>query len=157
MKHLNVLITTMVLTCFAFMPAGARAAADLEDLEVTMDIMDDISSVDSSIAMMEGPDGGNIARFEAQASGLNEDVERDVDINEDVSDRGEAGGDEFGDDDEEFEAHADDFGDDSDFDEDHDLDDEDDFEEEEGEDIDDDEYDDDDMGDDDDDLVDDDV
>ena len=154
MKYLNVLIATMVLTCFAFMPATVLAA-DLEDLKVTMDVMDDISSVDHTIALMAGPDGGNIAGFEAQASGSNEDVERDIDINEDVSDLGEAGGDEFGDDDEEFEAHADDFGDDSDFDEDHDLDGEADFEEDEGEDIDDDEYDDDDMDDMDDDSVDD--
>ena len=53
MKQLNVFIATLALTCFAFLPATANAA-NLDDLEVTMEVMEDIGSVGDTIAEMRG-------------------------------------------------------------------------------------------------------
>ena len=66
MKQLNVFMATLVLTCFAFLPATARAS-ELDDLEVTMDVMDDMSDVAESIALMEGPDDDFEEEFEDES------------------------------------------------------------------------------------------
>src|SRR5210317_1525234 len=57
MKHLNVFLATLVLTCFALLPAGAFAD-DLDDLEVTMDVLDDMSRLDDPVVEMRGPGEG---------------------------------------------------------------------------------------------------
>jgi hypothetical protein len=82
MKQLNVFLATLVLTGFAFLPA-TTLADELDDLEVTMDVMDDIADVDDAIALMEGPG--------------NDDIEDDMgddsldDDHEEESDHGEIG------------------------------------------------------------------
>ena len=58
MKHFNVFIATLILTGFAFLPATARADDDdWDDLDVTMEIVEDLGSVGDTIARMEGPRG----------------------------------------------------------------------------------------------------
>ena len=81
MKQLSIFIATLVLTCFAFVPAVARAD-DMDDLDVTMDVFDDIASIDGDIAMMEGPDDDEL-----------DDAEDDMDddLDDDSDDDGEYG------------------------------------------------------------------
>ena len=56
MKHFNVFVATLVLTCFAMVPAVAKADDDeLEDLDVTMQIVDDPEGIDDSGHEMRGP------------------------------------------------------------------------------------------------------
>ena len=52
MKHFNVFIAVLVLTCFAFMPAAVRADDDLDDLDVMMEVLDDDTDLDDDIAEM---------------------------------------------------------------------------------------------------------
>jgi hypothetical protein len=61
MKHLNVFIATLILTCFALLPTAVRAD-DLDDLEVTLEVIDDLASVDDTISQMRGPDDIDIRR-----------------------------------------------------------------------------------------------
>jgi hypothetical protein len=150
MKQFNVFVATLVLTCFAFLPTMAHAD-DLDGLDVTMEVMDDISDIGDTISEMRGPEDGD-----APLPGGDDVSDREGDESEeslygdfDGEESGE-GEDEFGDVEDEFEAPEDDFGHDDDFDE-SDLDEDDDFEDEEGEDVDDDEFDEDEFDDDDDD------
>lgn len=157
MKQLNVFVATLVLTCFAFLPATARAA-NLDDLEVTMEVMDNVADFDFAMAEMRGPEAlesdGDMGG-ESDDDGEDDHGEDEPDHDESVaglddeeSDHGEDGDAGFGDDEEELEEHIDDFEDDGDFDE-EDLDEEDEDIDDEGEDIDDDEIDEDDDDDDD--------
>ena len=54
MRHLNIFIAVLVLTCFAFAPAAVRAD-DFEDLEITMEVFDGDDDIDSMIEM-RGPE-----------------------------------------------------------------------------------------------------
>jgi hypothetical protein len=54
MKALNVFITVLVLTCFAILPLTAQADEDLDDLDVTMEVLDDETGLDDDIADMAG-------------------------------------------------------------------------------------------------------
>ena len=52
MKQLNIFIATLVLTVMAFAPAVARADEDMDDLEVTMEVLDDVEQLDGQFAEM---------------------------------------------------------------------------------------------------------
>ena len=122
---IKVFIATLVLTCFAYFPAPVFADG-LDDLDVTMEVLDDVAGIDDAILEMRGPegDGDDLGDDSGdESSGHEKDGE------------GDSGEDAFGEEQGEFEEHEDDFEDDDDFDE-EDLDEEDDFEEEEGEDVD---------------------
>ena len=54
MKVLDAFITVLVLTCFAFLPLTAQAGDDLDDLDVTMEVLDDEAGLDDNIADMAG-------------------------------------------------------------------------------------------------------
>ena len=54
MKALDVFTTVLVLTCFAFLPLAAQAGEDLDDLDVTMEVLDDETGLDDDIADMAG-------------------------------------------------------------------------------------------------------
>jgi hypothetical protein len=54
MKALNLFVTVLVLTCFAFPPLTALAEEDLDDLDVTMEVLDDETGLDNDIADMAG-------------------------------------------------------------------------------------------------------
>ena len=54
MKAQNVFITVLVLTCFAFLPLAAQAEEDLDDFDVTMEVLDDETGLDDDIADMAG-------------------------------------------------------------------------------------------------------
>jgi len=133
MGRINVFIATLVLTGFAVFPASVFAGG-LDDLAVTMEVMDDIAGIDDAISRMRGPESDDI------------DHDVDHDVNDDVEDEhgfDDASANDLDDavsENDEFENPEDDFENDEDFDED-DLDEDDDFEDEEGEDVDDDDFD----------------
>ena len=79
MKEFKLLIASMVLTCFALFPVASLAD---DDLDVTMEILDDLAQLEGVVLQMPGPDG---------------------------SDKGSAGGDDDGDDheDEDGDDHED--------------------------------------------------
>jgi len=58
MKQINIFAVSIVLTCFALLPAVAIADG-LDDLEVTMDVLDTESELDEVIAEMRGPEDGD--------------------------------------------------------------------------------------------------
>ena len=137
MRQLCAFAAILALTCFALTPNMARAD-DLDDLEVTMEVLDDTSGLDFEVSAMRGPEGSEdgsrdaLGEDEGDADdGFSEDEEPEEDFGED---------DGFSEDEEQDDFSADDeFSDD-------DLSEEGDFEE--GEDIDDDEPDDDSLDDD---------
>ncbi len=59
MKQINIFTASLALTCLAMFPAAALAG-DLDDLEVTMEVLDAESDLDGTIAEMRGPEDGNI-------------------------------------------------------------------------------------------------
>ena len=123
---IKVFIATLVLTCFAYFPAPVFADG-LDDLDVTMEVLDDVAGIDDAILEMRGPEG--------DGDDLGDDSGDDEASDHEEDREGDASEDDFGEEQGEFEEHEDDFEDDDDFDE-EDLDEEDDFEEEEGEDVD---------------------
>ena len=123
---IKVFIATLVLTCFAYFPAPVFADS-LDDLDVTMEVLDDVAGIDDAILEMRGPEG--------DGDDLGDDSGDDEASDHEEDREGDASEDDFGEEQGEFEEHEDDFEDDDDFDE-EDLDEEDDFEEEEGEDVD---------------------
>jgi hypothetical protein len=57
MKQLNVFIATLVITCFSMLPAIALADDhELDDLDVTMDVVDDLEGIDDIVNEMPGPE-----------------------------------------------------------------------------------------------------
>ena len=56
MKQFNVFLASLTLTGFAFLPAAAYAD-DLDDLEVTMEVIDSLDGVEDVFAEMPGPEG----------------------------------------------------------------------------------------------------
>ena len=54
MKALDVFTAVLVLACFAFLPLTAQAGDDLDDLDVTMEVLDDETGLDDDIADMAG-------------------------------------------------------------------------------------------------------
>lgn len=142
MKHVTVFFAITALTLVAFFPATARADDELEDLDVTMEVLDDLGDFDNRMSRMRGPD----------MAGVGEDDWEDAEVEEfddivDEDDSAEDEDDDFGDDemddemDDEFEGE-DDFEDDF---EDDDVEEHDDLDD--GDDVDDDSFDDDDEDD----------
>ena len=58
MKQLNVLLATLVLTSLSLLPAMTEAQ-ELEDLEVTMEVVDDDEGIIDVVAEMPGPMAGD--------------------------------------------------------------------------------------------------
>jgi len=104
MKQFNVFLTTLILTCFALLP-GIASAGDLDDLDVTMEVVDNIGDISDVVAEMDGPDDGHAS-----------DDESDADDYEDGA------GDDFASDDD-FDEENDDFAEEHDFEEGEDIDD----------------------------------
>lgn len=120
MKPLSVFLVILGLTCIAFFPAATCADETLEDLDVTMVVIDSPGDIDDLVSRMRGPDNGNVD---------------DDDWDDEEGDESEAG----------FDDNSDDGFSSDEIDEDGALEDEDDFED--GEDVDDDQFDDVDGGD----------
>jgi hypothetical protein len=55
MKQLKQILASMALTCFALFPAAA-SAADIDDLDVTMEVLDSIAGLDGQVMEMRGPE-----------------------------------------------------------------------------------------------------
>lgn len=127
MKQLNVLIATLLLTSLSLLPEITRAQ-DLEDLEVTMEVVDDIEGIADVTTEMPGPMPASGENSES-AFGESPDAESGEESEEQVAEE-----------DERFDRHEDEFVTDEDFtEEDESFDDEGNFEE--FEEIDDDAYD----------------
>ena len=53
MKHIRIFFASLVLTCFALSPAAALANDD--ELDVTMEVIDDLADIDGEVMRMRGP------------------------------------------------------------------------------------------------------
>ncbi len=130
MKHLNVFFVTLALTCLALFPATVRADDDLEDLDVTMVVLDDDTDLEDVIAEMRGPeveDSNDGAGHDGDHEGDESDdvIEDGGDVEDDVDDR-------HWEDEPEHDGESDDrFASDHGFEEEDDLDEEGDFEHDE--------------------------
>ena len=132
MKQANIFLAVTALTLMSFFPAVARAD-EMDDLEVTMEVLDDPSDLEFNMTRMRGPDDGDVDEGDWQDGGEDADDEYDDEADGRDDDESEDAGDlDDGDTDDEFE-HDDEL-------EEEEMEDEDDFED--GEDVDDDEYDD---------------
>jgi hypothetical protein len=60
MKQLNLFAALLALTCCAFFSAAVLADDALEDLDVTMIVVDDSSELESSISEMRGPNDDDV-------------------------------------------------------------------------------------------------
>ncbi|MGI9248231.1 MAG: hypothetical protein ACR2QI_04410, partial [Woeseiaceae bacterium] len=59
MKHVKIFSAVMALTLVAFFPATALAD-ELEDLDVTIFVLDDVDDLDDTISEMRGPDDDDV-------------------------------------------------------------------------------------------------
>ena len=55
MQHFNVFLVTLILTCFALLPTAANADG-MDDLEVTMEVVDNIGDISDVVSEMDGPE-----------------------------------------------------------------------------------------------------
>lgn len=110
MNKFRFLIANGVLTCVALLPAASLAE---EDLDVTMDVIDDLASVEGVILETRGPDGDDAGQeYEYDDEERDDDPGHDGEDERDLGDRSrEDGEDDFED------GDRDEFDDDSDFDE----------------------------------------
>lgn len=99
MKQLKLIIACVMLTCFALFPV--LATADVDDLDVTMEVMDNAEDVNNGIEMLgpESDDGQH--DFDETDSDEGRDEDRD-----DEDDRRDEDDDDF-DDDDDFESDED--------------------------------------------------
>ena len=112
MKNLRLFLASLALTCCGFFPAVAMAD-DMDELDVTMDVLDSVAGVDGNVLIMsgpegfvaEGPDGEDVGEFDDDGDRNNGD-ENEGEL------RSESGGES---DDERDEAEEDGFDDDGDF------------------------------------------
>lgn len=146
MKPFNVFLAVVVLALAAFLPAAARAD-EMDDLDVTMEVVDDVNDLEEKIAEMRGPD--DVVAKGGQEDGDDEPGGQDEPWHDGADDRseGESGeGPEDESEDEGDEGFDDDFEDEEEFENDEDeldeeeMEHEDDFED--GDDVDQDEFDD---------------
>ena len=98
MKQINIFTASLALTCLAMFPAAALAG-DLDDLEVTMEVLDYESDLDGTIAEMRGPDNDDIEFNDRDDEDAEERDEREDGgyVDDDVSDGndGDNGGGDF--------------------------------------------------------------
>ena len=76
MKQLNIFLATLVLTCFAFFPGVTLADDAMEDLDVTMIVVDDSGDLDDAISEMRGPDDDGVDEDEQREE--EEEEEREM-------------------------------------------------------------------------------
>ncbi len=54
MKQLKIFLAGVALSCFALFPAAAMA--DIDELDVTMEVLDSIADIDGQVIVMQGPE-----------------------------------------------------------------------------------------------------
>ena len=86
MKQLSILCAVMVLTLMAFWPAAARADEGLDDLDVTMIVLDDPSELDGAFAEMDGPDDDGVRKEDWEGGESGGDSDGDDDSSDDSED-----------------------------------------------------------------------
>jgi hypothetical protein len=57
MKNLRLFLASLALTCCGFFPAAAMAD-DMDELDVTMEVLDDVAGIDGNVMIMRGPESG---------------------------------------------------------------------------------------------------
>ena len=85
MKQLRVFFATILLTCFSFLPLSAFAD-DLDDLDVTMEVIDDMSRIKDIATQMRGPESDDDDGDDDDES---DDDDHDEDRERDESDDGD--------------------------------------------------------------------
>ena len=73
MKHVYIFLAIAALTLVAFFPTAVRAD-ELDDLDVTMEVLDDVADFDDAISEMRGPDDDDVDEDD-WADGEDEDEE----------------------------------------------------------------------------------
>ncbi|MCH8249328.1 MAG: hypothetical protein IH913_06965, partial [Proteobacteria bacterium] len=61
MKQLSIFMAVLALTFFAFFPAYAHADDTMEDLDITMVVVDDAGDLEGTISEMSGPDDHDVS------------------------------------------------------------------------------------------------
>ena len=56
MKNLRLFLASLALTCIGFFPAVATAD-DMDELDVTMEVLDSVAGIDGNVLIMSGPEG----------------------------------------------------------------------------------------------------
>ena len=93
MKHFRLFLATLGLTGLAFMPATALANG-LDDLDVTMDVMESMENIDEVIYAMPGPEGSDAVDSDHDGDDeLYEDGEEEGGPDHEASDEYESAGD----------------------------------------------------------------
>lgn len=85
MKQLKVFLAILALSCMAFFPAVARADGSLDDLDVTMEVLDDKIDLSIKLSEMRGPDFSGVEHeddAEDQGSDHGSDDEQDQEHDE---------------------------------------------------------------------------
>jgi hypothetical protein len=80
MKQFRLFFATLGLTCFALLPATSLADG-LEDLEVTMAVIESMDGIDVAISEMRGPESND---------DVNDDVGGDGEVGEDDHEEAES-------------------------------------------------------------------
>ena len=102
MKELKLMIASMVLTCFASFPVASLAD---DDLDVTMEILDNLAQIEGVVLQMTDPDDNDKGADGGGDEG--DDYEDDGAGDDDHEDRFEHDGEEDGDDHEDGFEHDD--------------------------------------------------
>ena len=100
MKELKLLIAGMVLTCIALFPVASLAD---DDLDVTMEILDNLAQIEGVVLQMPGPDDDD----KSGGGGEGDDYEDDGAGDDDHENGFEHDGEEDGDDHEDSFEHDD--------------------------------------------------
>lgn len=64
MKHVRIVLTSVVLSGIALFPAAAPA--DEDELEVTMEVLDSIADIDGDVIVMPGPEDDSEGRLDGE-------------------------------------------------------------------------------------------
>ena len=84
MKNLRLFTASIALTCFSLFPAFA-AADELDELDVTFEVLDSVADLDGQVLEMRGPDA------ETDEEESDEDSDSDGGVEEDRGAAGEVG------------------------------------------------------------------
>jgi hypothetical protein len=114
MKNLRLFLASLALTCCGLFPA-VTLADDMDELDVTMDVLDSVAGIDGNVLIMSGPEGFVAEGPDGEDGGeFDDDVDRDRDDGDENEGelRSESDGES---DNERGEEQVDGFGDDGDF------------------------------------------
>ena len=77
MEQLKLFLAILALTCIAFFPPAARGDGVLDDLDVSLVVLDDASDLSAELSEMRGPDDHVDEHDEDDSVSDDHEVERD--------------------------------------------------------------------------------